>query len=370
MTTAQAPPEPDGLARLWGGYARKVYGSYSPLNSALADAVSRSPRLLDFVQRQPSHAHDPNMLLAAVQFIVLTGTDHPLASLYAEGNGTDPAAVTELLESFCEEHRDELVRILADRRIQTNEVGRAPGLALGLACAARLIGEPLALVDAGASAGLNLILDEYRLRFGSDAEVGPASSSVVIDCRIQPADLPLPRELPPIYNRAGIDRSPVDLSDPANVRWLLACIWPGTGRQQRAAAAMELMAARPPLVREGDMVTDLPSLLDDVRRGPVAVVTSWSFSYLLADARREFESVLRTAGRVAPVAWVCCDTAGVTDLFRPTEPPPDDNDIPSVLGLAVFDGERVESRCLGYMHSHGAWVNWLDHDLTPASHPV
>ncbi|HVA74820.1 MAG TPA: DUF2332 family protein [Acidimicrobiales bacterium] len=116
---------------------------------------------------------------------------------------------------------------------------------------------------------------------------------------------------------------------------------------------------------KGDMAVDLPRVIDSVRQGPVAVVTSWSLSYLAADDRRAFERVLHEAGHDGPVAWVCCDTPGVSDLFQPSEPPPDGGDIPSVLGLAVFDGEHVDSYCLGYMHSHGLWVRWLAHSMTP-----
>lgn len=366
MTTAQAAAEPDALGRIWSGYARKVYGTYSPLNSALASAVSRSPELLDFVRSQPAHAHDPNMLLAAVQFLVLGGTDHPLAAVYGSHSYDDPERLRGLLEAFCAQHSDELSSILASRRIQTNEVGRATGLALGLMCAAALIGEPLALIDAGASAGLNLLMDEYQLRYGSRSQIGPAEAEVRIDCAVEPQDLPIPSALPRFRKRAGLDRNPIDLSDPDNARWLEACIWPGTGRQDRAAAAMRLMAGRDQLVQAGDMVADLPALIDAMRPGPVAVVTSWSFSYLPEEERRAFEEVLAQAGRSEPVAWVCCDTAGVTQLFQPDTPPADDGDIPSVLGLAVFDGDRVRSHCLGYMHSHGLWVHWLNSDLTPA----
>lgn len=366
MTAAETLAESDQLARLWNGYARTVYGSYSALNAALAKAVSESELLLDFVRRQPRHAHDPNMLLAAIQFLVLGGVDHPVALLY-EGD-VDPGTTTDLgvqLESFCARFDADLSRILAARRIQTNEVGRSSGLALGLACAARVLGEPLALLDVGASAGLNLLLDQYRLRFSTGQEVGPSSSPVQIECRVEPAGTPLPQRLPAIDRRMGLDRDPVDLADPDNVRWLLACIWPGTGRHDRAAAAMKLAGRTPPHVARGDMVADLRPMIRRLRPGAVVVVNSWSFSYLDADKRLAYEGALRDAGRDGPVAWIYCDTAEATSLFSPSEPPPDVSDIPSVLGLAVFDGDDVESHCLGYMHSHGRWVKWLDQSMTP-----
>lgn len=367
MTTAQAPSEPDQLARIWNGYSRKVYGSYSPLNAALAQAVSESEPLLEFLRRQPPHAHDPNMLLAGIQFLLLGGVEHPLATHYrTTGVQPESSGLRGQLEDFCRRFESQLSTILTTRRIQTNEVGRTAGLALGLTCAARSLGgEPVALVDAGASAGLNLLIDEYRLRYGSGAEIGPSSSPVVIDCGVEPEDMPLPSRLPTISRRVGLDRDPVDLGDEENTRWLLACIWPGTGRHERTAAAFELASRKPPAVVRGDMVADLEGTVRSLRPGPVVVVTSWSFSYLGDEERRAFEGVLRDCAREGPIAWLCCDGPGVSGLFEPADAPPDDGDIPSVLGLAVFNGDRVASHCLGYMHSHGRWVKWLEPSVTP-----
>ena len=39
-------------------------------------------------------------------------------------------------------------------------------LAIGLAAAADLAGEPIGLLDAGCSAGLNLLIDRYRFEYG------------------------------------------------------------------------------------------------------------------------------------------------------------------------------------------------------------
>lgn len=364
--TTEAESAADSLARLWRGYSGKVYGSYSPLNSALAGAVARSDELLEFVRAQPPHGHDPNMLMAVIQFLVLGGLDHPISTLYeSEPAALEADEIRFLLEDLCRVEADRISPLMATRRIQTNEVGRTAGLALGLACAAKSIGSPFALIDAGASAGLNLLLDEYQIDFEGAAVLGPVDSPVRIPCQVIPDHLPLPVTLPPISARAGLDRDPVDLSDPDNVRWLLACIWPGTGRQDRARAAMELAGARPSLVRPGDMVTDLPDLIEEMGDGPVVVVTSWSAGYLVEEDRRVFESVLAGAARRRPVAWVCVDAPGVSDCFRPATAPPDGSQIPSVLGLAVFRDGTVASRSLGYMHSHGAWVHWLDADLVP-----
>jgi hypothetical protein len=102
---------------------------------------------------------------------------------------------------------------------------------------------PLALIDVGASAGLNLRCDSYRIEYGSFGATGPADSPVRIECTVEGGRPPIAPRLPPIVSRIGIDRAPIDLENTDDVRWLLACVWPDSGRLERTAASIRL--ARP-----------------------------------------------------------------------------------------------------------------------------
>ena len=362
--TNESSAQLDGLARLWRGYAKKVYGEYSPLYSALAGAVADNPELLELIRGCPPHAHDPNMLMASIHFMVLDGVEHPLAQSYGE-SGPVPDDTAALLQDFCQVYRDPLVRLMSTRRIQTNEVGRSPALALGLAGAASEIGQPLALIDDGASAGLNLAVDQYLLDFGTAGTIGPGDSTVRVRCDTRGSLTQLPRSLPVIERRVGIDRQPIDLTDATQVRWLLACIWPGTGRRARTESAINLATSRlaagaAPWVREGDMVDDLGEALAQMRPLPTVVMTSWSYSYLLPEQRKTFQQVLQAEGHHHPVAWVCCDGVGVVPMFDPGDGQAEGESIPSTLGLAVYSGGQPDVRVLAYVHSHGSWIQWLD----------
>ncbi len=335
------------------------------------------------LERRPS-ARDPYRLMASVQYLVLGGTGHPLAALYRDraqpaGSGLDGAAgggldgpagrrldgAAGLLRSFCEQYRTEIVELMNRRYVQTNETGRCGGLALGLAEAAARIGEPIGLVDDGASAGLNLSLDEYLLDFGPAGSVGPADSPVRLICDVRDGPLPAPVRLPPIARKVGIDRAPVDVNDADTARWMLACIWPGTGRQERARQAMRLRAGQPALVRAGDMVADLAPAIEEMGDLPTVVVTSWSYSYLPPDVRPAFLATLRAAARRRPVAWVCLDLLGVAPIFTPETPAPADEQIPSLIGVAIIDDRGVRARPLAFVHSHGIWLQWIDEPYHP-----
>lgn len=365
MTGAAAEDRVD-LARLWSGYSTKVYHDY-PLYVALAAAVAADGRLRARLEAAPREAHDPNMLLAALQYLVAgrsegggrSTVDRRFAEMYAEPSDP-PVDVAARLAAFCEDHWDEIAVLLASRHVQTNETGRGGGIALGLAEAATCIGEPLAVVDAGASAGLNLCLDEYLLDFGPAGTVGPPDSPVRVECRLEGPIDPARLRVPPIARRVGLDRAPVDPTDPDAVRWMLACVWPGRGRQERARAALALAAAHPGRVRKGDMVADLAAAMDEMAPHPTVVVTSWSYSYLPAGDRAAMVEVMGSRSD-RPVAWLYMDLVGTEARFDPGawERGPD-GDYPSVLGLAVFDGGAMcSARALALMHSHGHWVRWL-----------
>ena len=118
--------------------------------------------------------------------------------------------------SFCAAHRDELGPLLRTRSTQTNEIRRCVAFRLGLDYVHRRWPEPFALVEAGASAGLNLLLDRYRYRLGGQDTSAADTSPVTITCEVRggaPVG-PLLRPVPRITRRLGIDQHPVDLTDP------------------------------------------------------------------------------------------------------------------------------------------------------------
>jgi hypothetical protein len=108
------------------------------------------------------------------------------------------------------------------------------------------------------------------------------------------------------------------------------------------------------------MVTDLEAALAEMRPDPTVVVTSWSFSYLRPAARARFEAILAAAGRDRPVAWVCCDNVGTTDRFASPVAPPRDQPVPSLMGVAVFDRDHVDTQVLAYVDAYGSWIDWIE----------
>jgi hypothetical protein len=188
--------------------------------------------------------------------------------------------------------------------------------------------QPAVRHDRPGSAGLNLYLERYFLDFGERGTIGPTDASVRVACEVRSAAVEVPHRLPELTARIGIDRAPVDVTDPDKARWLMACVWPDTG----------------------DMIDGVRVALAEAP-GPAAVITSWSYGYLPPEVRPDFHAAL--AGSAHPVAWVVGDGAGVVDLL----PVPDGEGFPNVLGLVVFDGGAPRAELLGVVHQHGAWID-------------
>ncbi|MGH2805168.1 MAG: DUF2332 family protein, partial [Thermoleophilaceae bacterium] len=145
------------------------------------------------------HEDDPGpsalalRLMGAVHRLVLLGEAPPLTGWPA-------------FRDTLERHADEL-RLLVERPVQTNEVGRCAALLGGFLDVARRTGLPLRLLEVGASAGLNLRFDRYRYQLG-ERRWGPPGSAVLVRAALAgdpPLDAPLE-----IASRAGCDRRPLD----------------------------------------------------------------------------------------------------------------------------------------------------------------
>ena len=225
----------------------------------------------------------PNLFFASVQY--LTGPEEM------------PMSRSEL-SSFVGEHEVEVAQLMRSRRTQTNEVGRCAVLLPAMPAG------PLALVEVGASAGLCLMPDKYRYDYGS-LQIGDIESPVRLRCHLRGNVRPRIR-VPQIVWRCGLDRAPVDLDDPSDVRWLLACIWPDhSARRERMEAAIEVGRRHSLSVRHGDLVDDLPQVLEEAPTGATLVVFhSAVFPYVSPERRQAFARLLTEFSRRRDVVWI------------------------------------------------------------------
>ncbi|GAA2008140.1 DUF2332 domain-containing protein [Microbacterium ulmi] len=209
-------------------------------------------------------------------------------------------------------HADELVDEAGRRSLQTNEPLRCAAL---LPALSTVVG-PVALLELGASAGLCLYPDRYSYRYRGGPSLDPARgpSRVVLDAAL--TGDPLLR-LPDVVWRAGLDLEPLDAADARDRRFLTTLVWPGEeGRAARIEAALDIVAADPPLMIRGD--ASRPDVLRDAAsrapRGATLVVTTPGVLPHIPRAGRE--RLIATL-RELDAVWITIDPPGLHEAWHP-----------------------------------------------------
>ena len=305
-----------------------AHGS-SPSYERLARAVADDSATVRFLDRLTSAQRQPNLLFAALRW-----HGAPV---------TDPSACLAWLT----DHRAQVRRTVRTRRTQTNEVARC---ALLLPVLARLPA-PLALIEVGTAAGLGLRLDRWAYRYvtpDGDRRIGADDGRLTLTCAVEGRP-PLPAVPPPIAWRVGLDRQPIDPADPDARRWLSCLIWPEhTDRATALIAALDEAARTPVPIRRGDLLADLPALLDEAPTdATVAVVHSVTLAYVTESVRRRFVDLLRRRG----VHRVGAEGSQVLPHLRSQLPPT--SEIGGQLVISLDDSVLA----LGQMH--GRALRWL-----------
>lgn len=209
-------------------------------------------------------------LLAGVQRLVLSRAEPQLAMYYANlGGAASPAGAWQDFEPALRRHVDELREALQVTP-QTNEPGRSVPLLVGLFDAVRRSGlTSVRLLELGASAGLNLLVDRYFIA-GDDWAYGPASSPL----RLTQAVLgPVTPASFTVVERRGCDLAPVDASTVEGRLRLTSFVWPhDLHRHERLRAALAVAASHPVAVDQAPASSWLASMLEPAVAGDLLTV--------------------------------------------------------------------------------------------------
>ena len=327
----------------------------SPLTSrlcaVLAERLGRDTalgrRLLDW-PGEPDALHDsvPLRIAGGLHALVRRGRLPGLASLYPPHPPPSPDALWAGVAAALAEAEQDLAPWL-DLPPQTNEVARSAVLMSGYLAVAAATGLPLALLELGASAGLNLLADRYRLRLGA-RDIGPSGSPVRLAPAWAGADLPDAEVR--VVSRRGVDRNPLDPASAADRERLLAYVWPDQAeRLARLDAALAIAAPDPPAVDRDDAGRWLAARLDEPAPDGVARVVAHSiaFQYFSPGTQARIVASLDRAGaaatRTSPLAWLRYESdpaLGRASLRLKLWPPGDDR----LLAVADAHGRSVEWR--------------------------
>jgi hypothetical protein len=352
--------------RVW---ARDIPAQGSELYGVICNGLADDGERARLILLARPGFQNPLILLAAVHHLLLSGTRHELGAYYATVAGDLVRPMDDGLypafAAFVDEHRDRIEQLVARRTTQTNEARRTVVTLPALGLVQREAGTPLALLEAGASAGLNLLADRYSFRLGEVA-AGEPSSPVGIECEVRGELLPPVPERLEVAWRIGLDINPLDVRDPETRAWLRALVWPEhPDRLEILDAALRVARRDPPLVLRGDLVDDLAPLVAQAPPDAALVLlTTWVLAYLEPERRR---ALLTAAAGLASSAkrpiWLVAGEAEsvIASLDLGMLEMPADGFGESTLSLHRFDPDgRSEHRLLAHAHAHGRWIRWLE----------
>ena len=328
----------DAVQERYARFAATDAPGRSALYAEWAAGVAADPEIRELLRRIPPTRRQPPLVFAVSR---LLGAGHGPYREWRE---------------FVLARADRLVAECTRRALQTNEPLRTAALLPVLS----EIDGPIALLEIGAAAGLCLYHDRYSFRFTDgegrvrralDPLDGP--STVLLESTVS-GDLP-PLRLPEVVWRAGIDLAPLDAAAADDRRWLRALVWPGEeGREQRITAALDIVAADPPLLVAGDAAAHLDDLAASAPADATLVITTPGVLVHIPRAERT-ELVATIAG--LPAHWVTIDPPALLDVWEPPVA------VETWPGFVVAHDGRVRAAA----DPLGAWWEWRAGDRRPTT---
>lgn len=331
---------------IWENFAADARHLDSALYAELALGVDGDDALKAMAARARPGQPPPNLLFAAVHYLLLRGAEHPLRSCYATlGGAVRGENVFALFLDFVFTYRDAIQHLIETRVTNTNEVGRSAILRAGFGALAREETRILNLIEIGPSAGLNMIWDRYGVcyaRGGAVVEAVNPEAPLVMDCELKTEATP--PTVPPRLGRCiGLERNPVDLSKVDDRDWLRALIWPDQPhRLARLDAAIGIFRKFPADIRGGDALELLPGALAEMPEAEAVCVYHTIAIYQFSAAMKaKLQDLLAHAGR--PVWHLSFEFDGGNGY---------------AVTLTHHRDGVGRSRTLALAQSHGGWIAW------------
>ena len=315
-----------------------LLGEVWPAGSALDVAVQAFEGDLG-----PSGHSLPLRLASGLHALVLTGQDAGLIAAYPPNDVSDDVLKT-VLTSALSRHEAFLIQWITSPP-QTNEVRRSAVLIAGAhALVHRTGATQVHLSELGASAGLNLMFDQYALCAG-DTRLGPNDAAL----RLAPEwSGPAPLNAPfTVADRRGVDLNPLDPHNTDHALRLRAYLWADQGhRVALTDAAIRVNTAH---VDRSDAVDWLEGRLAGAPQGRMHLIYhTVAWQYFPPERQASGTALIEAAGAKAtsktPLAWLRMEADGAARGAAVT--------------ARLWPGDHHIA--LGRADFHGRWVDWTD----------
>ncbi|WP_175989314.1 DUF2332 domain-containing protein [Bacillus sp. Marseille-Q1617] len=315
----------------------------SPLYEYLSCQIANDDELLEICTFCREGQPVPNLLFGGVHFILMNDPSHPLRNYYpslVQG----PLPITESFshfKDFCLQYKTQLTHILKTKLVQTNEVRRCSYLYPAFCYIYERTMKPLALIEIGTSAGLQLAWDRYRYKYGSDEKLyGSSTSDVLIASEIKGDNLPkLQSAPPPVASRTGFD---LHINTEQDHPWLLALIWPEHSERRELFTSAAKMTKEVEIdFIQGDGVESFPDKIKEIPDDhAVCIFHTHVANQIPESSKKELQAKIKEIG----------SNRDVFHLYN--------NIWDRQLHLDCYLNGREERHVVGDTDGHGNWFQW------------
>ncbi|WJE17178.1 DUF2332 domain-containing protein [Halobacillus sp. ACCC02827] len=241
----------------------------SELYKRLASEIAKDDEMLTLCLEAREGQPIPNLLLGAVHYLLLQGSDHQLKEYYPSivNEPKKDSHLFETFKDFCIENSSKIKSILKNKLVQTNEVRRCAYLFPVFGYVHQQTNKPLSLIEIGTSAGLQLLWDQYSYSYGNEELYGNKDSYVHLTSTVREGEVPrdLISSTPPVNDRRGLDLHVSDLTSEEDYLWLKALIWPEhEDRIANFEDSVKQLRLQPPHLIEGDGVGLLTEVIEEI----------------------------------------------------------------------------------------------------------
>ncbi len=334
-----------GISKRFQTFAKDCEGS-SELYHFLSLKIAEDEDLLRIASKSREGQPEPNLLFGAIHLLLINGEEHALQryypSLVLNFGAADHAYPS--FRKFALDYTVEIVQILQQKLVQTNEVQRSAYLFPAiLTVSAYFEDRPMALVELGASAGLNLLWDQYLFQYDAEEPVGFSGSSLTVTCTLKGSKRPdISRIMPVISSRTGIDLSPIDVTNQDQITWLQALVWPEHfDRKARLSKALRIALVNPVNLVQGDAIDLLPQILSKTPPSEIpCVYHTWVANQMSGEQREQLLQIVDEFGQKQDIVHIHTNIE------------------PHLHATVYRNGERIDLP-LANVDGHARWIEWL-----------
>ncbi|WP_082232355.1 DUF2332 domain-containing protein [Halobacillus massiliensis] len=337
--------KPLQLSPLYKRFSKEAQKGSSVLYSFLSEKIAEDEEILELAAAANKDQPNPNLLLGSVHYLLLQGNNHPLRKYFPSLTLHPLRKEEAFLEfrDFCRLNASEIRKLLKSKLVQTNEVGRCSYLYPCFSYVHEQFNKPLALIEIGTSAGLQLLWDHYRYCYDGIITSGTPNASVTIEAEIKSGTFPvLPVLPPPVSHRFGIDLHVNDLKNEEDLAWLKALIWPEHHeRREQFLKAAQIVQQNQLQLIEGNGVDLLPEIIEQIPDDSiVCVFHTHVANQIVNEVKYQLEETLKQIGQ----------SRNIVHLYN--------NMWDEKLHLDMIINGETKELVIGETDGHGRWFTW------------